>query len=168
MSRKAEFLAAIKRATKGKQKMICIWASCKSVNVADTSCTITIDDLDIENIDLGTSKSGVIIFPTQGSNVQVLFNDHSLTGRVIDADQTDNIELMGNVNGGIPITANVVARLNNIENAYNDLVAKFDAHVHTGGTISGSTGAPTVPDTDTLTPTVNSDIENTKVKHGNG
>ena len=148
------------------KSMTAIWAVCKSVSAQ--TCVITIDDLDIENISLGTSNAGVIIYPTAGANVMVLFEDNTLNGRVIDADATDSIELMGNANGGIPITANVVTRLNNIETAYNDFVTKFDAHIHSGGTIAGNTATPTVVDTDTLTETVNSDIENTKVKHGNG
>lgn len=66
---------------------------------------------------------------------------------------------------GLVKVIELTEKLNNIEKAFNDLVAAYTAHVHSGGTIMGSTGT-TSPFTETLTPTVQSDIENPLIIHG--
>ncbi|HXU28019.1 MAG TPA: hypothetical protein VN698_12385 [Bacteroidia bacterium] len=171
MSKKSEFINAIKSLAK-KQGMICIWAVCKSVSIADTSCTITVDDLDIENIDLGTSKSGVVLYPTQGSDVLVMFVDDSLTGRVIDASQTDNVELMGDANGGIPIAQEILDNLNAIKTHLNAQDVAIAAGLTSVGQYPSSaigTAAATAYTTAVNASPVNFvSMENQKVKHGNG
>lgn len=46
----------------------------------------------------------------------------------------------GGNNGGLPKIKPLIAKLNQLEKAFNDLLADFKAHKHTGGTISGLTG----------------------------
>ena len=68
--------------------------------------------------------------------------------------------------GGMVKVAALTAKLNNLENIVNDLVAKYNTHTHILTLTSGTgTAAPTVTEeTGTLTPTEQSDIENTAVK----
>jgi hypothetical protein len=113
------------------------------------------------------SEAGFILVPRVNSLVQVSFNNAN-NGFVSMTSLVDFIYLNGNDYGGLVQVQPLVTKLNNLENAYNDLVAKFSAHIHTGGTLSGSTGVPTVLDTNTLTPTQKVDLENTTVLHGVG
>ena len=66
-------------------------------------------------------------------------------------------------------TKGLLKKINNLENLLNDLITKYNLHVHTGGTISGSTGIPTVVETNPIypiTPTQRTDIENPNIIHG--
>lgn len=80
---------------------------------------------------------------------------------------SDVIELNGNANSGITKAAALKTKLNNLENLVNSLVTKFNSHVHVLTLTAGTgTAAPTVlPESTVLTPTVEADIRNDKVKH---
>ena len=69
--------------------------------------------------------------------------------------------------GGLVKVVSLVEKLNNLENLVNDLIEKFNEHVHPGVQSGpGSTGPTAALETDMLTPTEQSEIENTAVKHG--
>lgn len=154
---------------------------CEVVSVTDQVCKVKIDDLEIEDILLGFDKSGVIVYPKANTDVLVAFIDNSKTnGAVIYVKETDKIEIMGDANGGIGLTDKIAERLKRVEDSFFNLQTKFNAHltlysahVHSGGTISGSTGT-TVPDTtntssENVTPRTDQNyISSTKIKHGNG
>ncbi len=88
-------------------------------------------------------------------------------GNTLEFKDDGTILINGDTCGGLVKVSDLVTRLNSIENTINAHLLKYNTHLHPGGTISGSTGVPNVIDTDTVTVTVNSNIENTKVKHGN-
>lgn len=71
--------------------------------------------------------------------------------------------------GGLVRVMDLITKLNNLENAYNDLAAKFNSHTHLLTLTSGTgTAAPTAaPEATSLTPTQQSEIENTNITHGN-
>lgn len=155
------------------------WMTVKEV--VDQTVTVLDGDLEIEGILLGYDKSGVIVFPKANTDVLVAFVDNSNTnGAVIMVEETDHVEMMGIANGGIGLTAKIAERLQRIEDAFDALQTKFNnhltlysTHVHTGGTIGGSTGtAP--PDTsnvssENVSPRTNQNyISSTKIKHGDG
>ena len=73
----------------------------------------------------------------------------------------------GSYNGLVKV-ADLVTKLNNLENLVNDLISKFNSHTHILTLTSGTgTAAPTAaPETNTLTPTKQSDLENSKITHG--
>ena len=73
----------------------------------------------------------------------------------------------GSLDGMVKVAA-LKTKLNNLENLVNDLVTKFNSHTHILTLTMGTgTAAPTVaPETTTLTPTVQADIENTKITQG--
>lgn len=174
-----EIRKAITSMVKGLIPINSTWCVVKSVSAQE--CVILIDDLEIDGILLGYDKSGVIIYPKPNSNVLVAFVDNTqTTGVVLTVEETNKIELMGNVNGGIGLTEKISERLKRVEDSLFNLQTKFNnhltlygIHVHTGGVISGMTGV-TTPDSanvsnENLSPRTNQDyISSTKITHGNG
>lgn len=154
---------------------------CTVTEVTNQTCKVKVDDLEIEGILLGFNKSDVIVYPKNNTDVLVAFVDNTKTnGAVIMVQETDKIEMMGNVNGGIGLTEKIAERLKraedsikNLESKFNNHLTLYSAHVHTGGTIMGSTGT-TTPDTsnvsnENLTPRTDQDyISSTKILHGQG
>ena len=68
---------------------------------------------------------------------------------------------------GLVKVGELVERMNIIEDRINDLQTSLKAHVHTGGTISGSTGTSVDFSSFTdLTETSQSDLENDTIIHG--
>lgn len=155
---------------------------CTVISIDGQKCTVSIDDLEIEDILLGFDKSGVIVYPKINTDVLVAFIDNSKTnGAVIYVQETDKIEIMGNVNGGIGLTAKIAERIKRLEDSFASYEAKYNAHltvynthVHAGGVLSGGLTGSTTPDSvnassENLTPRTDQDyISNSKVLHGNG
>ena len=152
----------------GKIPLNSTWAKVKSIDAQ--TCTVTIDELDIEKILLGFDKSGLIIYPTVGSDVLVMFIDNTKTnGAVMYVKETDKIELMGNSKGGLAIVEKLKDQYNKIEQDINDLKTAF-----TGWSPVSNDGGAALKTATTawaglqLTQTTEADIENDKVKHGEG
>lgn len=80
----------------------------------------------------------------------------------------DGIQFQGGELGGLVKVIDLTTKLNNLENAYNDLVTKFNSHTHVLALSSGTgTAAPTTTaETTILSPTNQTEIENTAIKHG--
>jgi hypothetical protein len=152
----------------GKIPLVSTWAKVKSVS--GQTCTITIDELDIENILLGFNNSGVIVYPVVNSDVLVLFIDKSKTnGAVVHVKETDKVEIMGNSKGGLAIVSNLTQQYNKVEQDLNTLKQLFTAWVVVAS--DGGAALKAVVATwasNPLTQTIDSDIENDKVKHGQG
>lgn len=158
----------------------CTW--CKVLSVSDQVCKVEIDGLQIEDILLGFDKSGVIVYPKPNTDVLVAFIDNSKTnGAVIYVKETDKIEIMGNVNGGIGLTEKIAERIKRLEDSlaafeikYNTHLSIYNNHVHLGGLLGGGLTGTTTPDaanvsSQNLNPRTNqSYISSTKIKHGNG
>jgi hypothetical protein len=70
--------------------------------------------------------------------------------------------------GGLTKNEVLTQKLNNLENLLNDLISKYNTHTHVLALSTGTgTAAPTVTiEANTLTPTQQSDLENTAVTHG--
>jgi aromatic ring-opening dioxygenase LigB subunit len=132
------------------------------------------------------TKKGIIAIPTVGSFVIVgLINNNENSAFIIWCsnikkyfiiDDNNNIieftnadiQLNGSHHNGLVKVKELTDKLNELEKTVNTLISTYNGHTHTGGTIFGSTGPVSVPDTDVLVPTLQAEIENTKVKHGNG
>lgn len=69
---------------------------------------------------------------------------------------------------GLVKIADLVTKLNNLENIVNDLITKYNAHTHPYVNVAApATTSPTTSlETDTLTLTQQSDLENTSITHG--
>lgn len=164
--------------------------------VAIAACTVTSVDVpsrtcdcmeitgqagvEIPNVQLQAEVSdGVLLIPTIGSTVLVTYSKYNdpfvsmfsdidrifLVGDNAAVDITGNtVTLNDGSFGGLVKVMDLVAKLNNLENLVNDLVTKYNLHVHP---VSGaSTLVPNVPETGTLTPTIQDELENKKVTHG--
>lgn len=146
----------------------CTWAKVKSIT--GQSCTITIDELDIENIFLGFDLSGVIVYPVLNTDVLVVFIDNSKTnGAVIYVQETEKIEIMGKEFGGLAIVEKLKEQYNKIEQDLNSLKQLFITWVpvtQDGGAALKSASATWAAQL--LIETLKNDIENDKVSHGHG
>lgn len=159
--------------TKGKQS-----------NDRYTVATVTAVDgvfIDAEPIDGTAELKGIrlcaaddpkvfIVVPKVGSIVYIQLSSTS-EGIVVGFSEVDEVMLRGEAYDGLVKVGDLVTRLNLIENnfnlfvtAFNALVTVYSAHFHIPGGPTPIT--PGVPFTTVLTPTIQSMIENTKVKHG--
>jgi formyltetrahydrofolate synthetase len=120
---------------------------------------------------LKNSQGNFTVIPLENSACLMTFRDGN-RGRpqLLFCDKIDEIFVTcnsvvfnGGSLGGLPITAHIVQKLNNLENAYNDLVAKYNVHTHISAAPGSPTAVPIPLETTVLTPTVNNDIENTKI-----
>jgi hypothetical protein len=146
-------------------------------NEDDFTCDVKIQDTLWTSIPICVlvgSQASFFPIPVIGTNCLVGWRDGSkMLPQIIQFDQIEQlnincqkvVQFNNGENGGIPLSPNVSDRLNKIENAYNDLVEKFNAHSHILTLTSGTgTAAPTTDqETTTLTPTQPSDIENNSI-----
>jgi len=145
------------------------WCKVKSVN--GYSCNVEFDDLLIENILLGFDKSGVVIKPVINSDVLVAFiNNTRNIGAVIMVEQTDSVEIMGNVNGGTvkinPLKtelAKLNSNLNVLKVATQAAITTLSGIIDGGASASAFNAAIAAMQLQDLT-----QLENVKIKHGNG
>jgi len=84
-------------------------------------------------------------------------------GNTFESDDTD-MRFNGGGNGGLINIADIVSKLNTLENTLNAFFTLFNAHVHTGN-LGAPVTPPLTPQTTTFTPTTVQDIEDNKVKH---
>lgn len=143
----------------------------EAVNMTDLTvrCTPIDGTADIVGVRLmSTPENGFLILPKVNSTVIVTFIDKS-NAYISMFSTMDSMQLNGDTYDGLVKVADLVTKLNNLENKVNDLITAMNTHVHTGVTTGvGSSAVGTVPIVGTLTPTVQANIENTTVKHGNG
>ena len=138
------------------------------VSLADLTCTCTPVNGDADLLDvrlMSQSANGFLILPSVDSIVIVSSIDN-LTYYVSMFSEVDEIQLNGDTYDGLVKVNDLVTKLNNLENKVNAIITAYNAHIHV------ETGASTAPTVSllvgTLTPTVQANIENTTVKHGNG
>ena len=144
------------------------WGTVKSVS--GQKCVVTVDELDIPNVLLGFSNSGVVVYPKVNTRVLIGFINNTRTlPFVLIAEETDKVELMGNSNGGIVVSKKTADKLNVIEKSINDLKNIFAAWtpVASDGGAALKT-ALAIWMTQLLTETQDVNLENDKIKHGNG
>lgn len=109
---------------------------------------------------------GVFVVPAVDSTVCVIVSD-AADPYVSQFSEVDKIILKGGDYGGLVRVKELTTKLNNLEKAYNDLVQKFNTHVHPGVQSGGSSTATTAtPETKVLIVTQRKDIENESITHG--
>lgn len=141
------------------------------------TCDITVQDVPFSQVPIKVligSQASIYEVPVVGSTCLIRWRDnHRQLPQIDSFDQVEDyyIEPKTNLfisakktqfndgsNGGIPLSPNVSDRLNKIENLVNDLIIKYNTHIHP---LTTGTSSPTVTqETQTLTPTQPSDIEN--------
>lgn len=152
-----------------------------SVDLQEYTCSVLLTDTDeggapMPGVMLSAvteNANGLIIVPADGSNVVIASIDAPGEYTIIKASDLVTVLLTGDIqvvfhggeNGGIPLSPNLVQRLNRLENIVNELISKYNSHTHTGVQTGGGTSGPTLAqETNTATLTQQGDIENTKIK----
>lgn len=138
---------------------------------------------DIPNVQLMAElDDGFLIVPSVNSTVFVLYSTRHVPYVALFSQIDQIIMITGNSQviikdgliqfndgsyGGLIQIAQLVTKLNNLENTVNDLIKKYDLHTHTGVQAGAGISAPPVPlELETLTPTQQEELENTTVTHG--
>ncbi len=121
---------------------------------------------DIPNVRLMSSvDDGLLILPAVGSTVTVLLSIFC-DPVIICHSEIDKIIFRGGDLNGMVMVSPLTAKLNNIEKIINDLVTKYNAHVHPVVSVGSPTGPTSQMEPDSLTITKQSDIENPSITQG--
>ena len=118
----------------------------------------------------GTSATPLLITPVVGSTVIATFLSKD-TAFVSLYSEIESVQLMGDQFGGLIKIEELVKKINGLENKLNDLISKFNTHIHitTATVLIGPPGVitpPTTPETPIAPVTSKSDLENENIKHG--
>lgn len=114
---------------------------------------------------MSSVDDGLLILPTAGSTVTVLLSIFC-DPVIISYSEIDKIVLRGGDLDGMVMVRALTERLNNIENAFNSHVGNYNGHIHPVTATGVPTGVPVVPESGSLTPTQQADIENTTITQG--
>ncbi|MFB6456579.1 hypothetical protein ACE38W_15010 [Chitinophaga sp. Hz27] len=164
-----------------------ILCSVDSVNEEENTCVCTpingqttVPLIDVQL--MAEVNDGVLIVPAIGSSVMVLaskyqspvvvmFSSLSKIEMIVGGASVEirdgKITLNDGSFAGLVKVIELTNRLNLIETKINDMISLFNNHIHTGvQTGSGSSAVTSTPISGTLTPTTQTDIENTEIVHG--
>jgi hypothetical protein len=169
-------------------KVYLVAATVDSVDMPSRTCNVTTmtgkQSTAIEGVKLMPEiDDGFLLIPTVGSTVFLSYSNYNVpfVAQFSAIDQaliisgnsqlsiTDQkIQLNDGSYGGLIQIQKLITKINNLENLVNDLAAKFNTHSHILTLTSGTgTAAPTAaPETNVLTPTQQTDIENPLITHG--
>ena len=174
-----------------------IMATVDSVDVATRTCTCTTISNNTELQLLGVRlmaevNDGMLIVPSKDSTVIIentkdypLIIMYSAIDKVFSVAggstfqiDKDGIKLDGDNFNGLVKVKELTDKINAVEKLLNDLINKYNSHTHAGsypvaggggGTAAGTSAVTLAVESQTISPiTKQSDIENTKVKHGDG
>lgn len=158
---------SIKALAKDGNESQLVLCSVSSVNTTKKTCVCVpktggADYLGVKL--MAKNKTGFYIIPEVDSDVVVCIQQ-DLAFVTMFSDVSE-IQLNGDNYGGIPIVQNLVDKLNNLENAFNQHILLYNAHTHAETTVN--TLVPATLDTNVLIDTTTTDLENKTVSHGNG
>lgn len=134
-----------------------------------TNGGIEVDDMSISM--MTTIGDGSYLIPRIGSTIYIMINpminpfviQYGETESVV-LTATDKITMNSNEFGGLIKIQELTDKINNLENALNNLITLYNAHIHP---VAGASTGPTVStDTDIITITTTTDIENPDIVHG--
>lgn len=167
---------AIKKIALGESEGICT-AEVLAVNKSKNTCDVKVLKNNNEVFDVllqsieGEFESPIVAYPVVGSLVTIAFLGKSGDAAIVlKTTEVDEIILGGVAFGGLVKVAELVSKVNILENGLNDMVAKWNSFCSSYVPGSPTTiGLPATLATQTLTEveiTVLEDLENEKVKHG--
>jgi len=171
MSAVNDIKKAIKGITETGEEVYSILCTVISVDLTAKTCYCTpvSGDADISDVSLiMNAATGFMIIPTVDSIVMVTMQNKE-TGYVGMFSSVDSILLNGDAYGGLIKIADLVTKLNTIENDLNTIKTAFSSWVvvpNDGGAALKTIAAAWYGAQ--ITPTTQVSIENTTVKHGNG
>lgn len=113
-------------------------------------------------------STNMLITPAIGSVVGIVPSNDLNTAEmfVVMFSQIDSIALRGDQYDGLVKVADLVDKLNNLENKVNDLITAYNAHTHAVLSTPSVSNVTTSLIVGSLTLTVQADLENENVKHG--
>jgi hypothetical protein len=174
--------------TQFRDDMTVVQATVVSYDIPSRSCYCTPISgqavTDLPNVQLMAEvDDGIMIVPTVGSTVFVLYSTHHAPfialfsevdqivlisgGAQIKISNTGLVQFNDGTYGGLIQIAQLLTKINNLENLVNDLITKYNAHTHAGVEAgAGITAPPTPTEDESLTPTERDELENTTVTHG--
>ena len=158
---------AIKFLSKDGNETQFVLCTVESINTTNKTCVCepVSGGAEIMGVKLmAKNQTGFYIIPEVNSHVIVCVQEN--LSYITMFSEVQEIQLNGDNYDGVPIVGQLVSRLNNIENAFNQFVALYNAHTHPETTVN--TLVPSTLNTTVLAVTSQSQLENTTVKHGNG
>jgi hypothetical protein len=163
-------IADIIREIAGKASDSVLLATVTSVDLAAKTCEVVTlnDDMALFDIRLiANDGDGIFIIPTVSSVIGVCMINE-IEGFISLYSQVDSIQYGDGSFDGFVKVGDLLAKLNTLENDINDLKTVFS----TWATVPNDGGAALKAAAATwfaasLTPTVQADIENDKITHGN-
>lgn len=159
-----EYLAG----TNKEDKIYVFDANVDFVDIPTRTCTCTMiggkSGNTLDNVRLMSSiDDGLLIIPAVDSTVTIILSNFT-EPVIIGYSEVAKIVMRGGDLGGLAIIGVLLAKLNNLENAYNDFVLKYNTHTHpeTGS----NTGPTTSTESTTLPITTLDEIENKNITQG--
>jgi hypothetical protein len=162
---------AIRDLVKTDDVLYSVLCKVKSVDTTNNICDCEPINGDADLLEvrlMAQNTNGFLIIPSVDSVVVVtMLNKY--TGYVAMFSDVDEIQLNGDNYDGLVRIGELVDKLNNLENAFNQHITTYNTHTHAGVIVGPYTTAPpVVPDTQVLTPTQQLELENLTCLHGNG
>lgn len=161
----------------------------KTVNEANASMTVDVDDLTFYDVRLRSiisNDTGFWVKPKVNSKVIIAQIEGGVDCFLVRAEEIDKFFIKigtqtfemtstgfifnGGTNDGIVLIADLITKLNNIENKVNTIIAAHNAHTHITTATVGASATPGVnavtaaPIAGTLSPTVQTELEHPKIK----
>lgn len=158
---------AIKFLSKDGNETQFVLCTVESINTTNKTCVCepVSGGAEIMGVKLmAKNQTGFYIIPEVDSHVIVCVQEN--LSYVTMFSEVSEIQLNGDNYDGIPIVGNLVQKLNNLENAFNQFVILYNAHTHVE--TSTNTLVPSTLNTSVLITTTTAMLRNTTVKHGNG
>lgn len=185
MSKKNDIISAIRNIAKNDDEVYSILCTVAYVDETNNTCDCVpvLEAPDLLGVKLmpldeeGQLVKGFLMIPKLGSMVVVTMLNKE-DGHVTMFSEVEEIQLNGKNFKGLVKIEDLVDKLNNLEDAfnthisnYNNHIIAYNLHTHLGVTTGmGATGitTPASQDTQNLTLTQVSDLENNTVLHGDG
>ena len=163
---------AIRELVKTDDVLYSVLCTVKSVDTTNNICDCEPIDGSADLLEvrlMAQNDTGFLIIPKVNS-VVVVTMINKYTGYVAMFSEVEKIYLNGDNYDGLVKIGDLVDKLNNLENKVNSIIKTYNTHTHPY--VNVSTPATTSPSTSlvtgTLTPTQQTELENTTVVHGNG
>ena len=140
------------------------------IDLATFTCTCTPTNGDAEFYDVllnADAEKGFTLIPANGS-VVIVQQTSQATAYVSMVSKVDQVYIAGDANGGLVKVQDLTSKLNALENKVNSLIIACSSQVVTLAPSGVFPLAPFFTSVSPLTPTQQTEIENTTVKHGNG
>ena len=163
---------AIRELVKTDDVLYSVLCTVKSVDTTNNICDCEPIDGSADLLEvrlMAQNETGFLIIPKIDS-VVVVTMINKYTGYVAMFSEIQKIYLNGDNYDGLVKIGDLVDKLNNLENKVNSIINTYNTHTHPY--VNVSSPATTSPSASlvvgTLTPTQQTELENTTVVHGNG